>query len=67
MEEKTRKSSDARIRASYKYNLANVKYVKFGFNKKTDADIIEFLDEQPNKLKFVKELIRNEIARRKAV
>ena len=34
---------------------------KFQFNLNTDADIVEFLKQQENQLKLIKELIREEI------
>ena len=41
--EKERKSSAAKIAANARYNEKNVVQIKFGFNKKTDSDIIEHL------------------------
>lgn len=56
-----RKSSAAKIAANARYNEKNVIQVKFGFNKKTDSDIIEHLQKQENKQKYIKTLIRNDI------
>lgn len=65
MEEKTRKSSDARIRANMKYIKNNIKQCKFDLNKNTEADIIEHLDKQPNKQGYIKGLIRNDMSKNK--
>ena len=53
--------SDARVKASMKYNEKNTKQIKFSFNLKTDADILEKLDSVPNKQGYIKELIRNDL------
>ena len=50
--------TDARSRASTKYNKNNVKQIKLNLNLKTDADIIEALDKVKNKQGFIKQLIR---------
>ena len=50
--------SNARSKASAKYNRENTKGYHFLFNKKTDKDIIEFLDNIPNKQGLIKELLR---------
>lgn len=55
------KSRAAKIAANTRYNEKNVVHVKFGFNKKTDADIIEHLQKQANKQKYIKDLIRSDI------
>ena len=48
-----------------KYDAANVKHYGLKLNKKTDADIIEWLDSQENKQSYLKELIRADIAKNK--
>ena len=57
MEDKRR----ARIEASMKYNAENVKQVKLGLNRKTDADIIAALAAVPNVQGYIKELIRRDM------
>lgn len=52
----------ARVRASLKYNTANTKQIKISLNKKTDADIIEFLDKTENVQGLLKDLIRKRIS-----
>jgi len=59
--EKEKKSSAAKIAANARYNEKNVIQVKFGFNKKTDSDIIEHLQKKENKQKYIKELVRSDI------
>lgn len=56
-----RKSSDARIRASVKYNDSHVERKYLGFNTSTDSDIIEHLKTIPNFQGYVKSLIRNDM------
>ena len=54
-------ATDAQKKASRKYNLANTKNIQFRLNLKTDADIIEHLESQPNKMRYFKDLIRADI------
>lgn len=56
-------TSKSQIKASIKYNANNVTQIKFNFNNKTDADIIEKLNQVTNKQGYIKELIRNDIAK----
>lgn len=48
----------AHVKASMKYNAANVKQVKINLNKKTDADLIGHLEACSNMQGYIKELIR---------
>lgn len=63
MEEK--KSSNAQIKASIKYNQANVQQFKMNFNVKTDIDIIEYLKTKDNKQGYIKSLIRADMEAQK--
>lgn len=54
----TRKST---IRAIEKYQKANIKRVVLKLNKKTDADIIDYLDQQKNVNGKLKDIIREKI------
>ena len=56
-----KKSSDAHIRASAKYNKENVKRVILHFNITTDKDILDFLSHKDNKTGYIKQLIRSDI------
>ena len=55
------KKISARVKASMKYNAANVKQVKLNLNKKTDADIIEALAACGNMQGYIKDLIRKDL------
>lgn len=54
-------SSEARKRASRKYDKHNTKGIYLKFNLKTDVDILEHLETVGNKQGYIKELIRNSI------
>lgn len=54
-------TSDAQKRAVAKYDRENTKSYLLKLNRKTDADIIEFLEQQPNKLAYLKNLIRDDL------
>ena len=56
-----KKTSDAQKRAVAKYDAANTKSHLLKLNRKTDADIIAYLDQQPNKLAYLKKLIRDDM------
>lgn len=58
------KNSKARLQANKRYDEVNTIQFKMKLNKKTDADIIEFLNKSTNKQGTVKELIRTEIKRK---
>lgn len=58
-----KKSTDAQIRASAKYNKENVKRVILHFNITTDKDILDCLANKDNKTGYIKELIRADIAK----
>lgn len=54
------KEPSSRVKASMKYNEANVKQVKLALNRKTDADIIAILERCDNVQGYIKELIRKD-------
>lgn len=58
-----KKSTDAQIRASAKYNKENVKRVILHFNITTDKDILDCLAKKDNKTGYIKQLIRADIAK----
>ncbi|MBR3361639.1 MAG: hypothetical protein IKG39_09890 [Lachnospiraceae bacterium] len=60
-----KKEISVQTRASIKYMATHTKQVKFNFNYKYDADILEKLDSVPNKAGYIKELIRADIAKQK--
>lgn len=47
--------------AQKKYQAEKCKQYLFRFTKTTDADIIEKLDSVPNRLGYIKELIRKDL------
>lgn len=54
-------ATEARLRANKKYDDANTRQIKFKFNIKSDADILEKLDSVENKQGYIKKLIRDDI------
>lgn len=54
-------SENARSKASMKYNKTNVKQIKINLNKKTDADIIKYLEMADNVQGLIKDLIRQDM------
>lgn len=54
------KTPSPRVKASIKYDKANVKQVKLSLNKKTDADIIAILESKDNVQGYIKGLIRKD-------
>ena len=61
---KNMKTTDAQMRASMKYEKANIKRVVLKLNKNTDQDIIEFLDGLKSVNGEIKRLIREEIKKK---
>ena len=55
------KKQSAQVKASIKYNKTNVKQVKINLNRKTDADIIEYLEKADNVQGLIKDLIRQDM------
>ena len=53
-----------KVKASMKYDKANVKQVKLSLNKKTDADVIAILESKDNVQGYIKELIRSDNAKK---
>ena len=48
--------------AKKKYDRDNTKLIQLKFNKKTDEDILTWLDNVPSKQGYIKQLIRNDIS-----
>ena len=55
------KTSEAQKRAVKKYDATNTKSFLLKLNKKTNADIIAHLEQHPNKLAYLKNLIRDDM------
>jgi hypothetical protein len=62
-----KKSSEAKLKASAKYDKQNTRIIQMKLNKKTDADILDYLDAQDNRQGFIKELIRKHMKGTEAV
>lgn len=58
------KELSPKVKASMKYDKANVKQVKLSLNKKTDADILRILESKDNVQGYIKELIRSDNAKK---
>lgn len=52
-----------KITPQQRYKAKNIKQVKIELNIKTDADIIEKLDNVSNKQGYIKQLIRDDISK----
>lgn len=59
------KVKECDYRASQKYQREKTRSVGMQLNLKYDADILEWLDAQENKQGYLKQLIRDDMARRK--
>lgn len=55
---KKEKDWKLKYEANIKYDAENTVRINYKFNKKTDADILEALNNAPSKLGFVKAAIR---------
>ena len=53
--------TEAEKRAKAKYDAANTVQIRLKLNKKTDADVLEKLEESGNKQGYIKALIRADI------
>lgn len=56
--------SKERIAYKVKWDRDNTKQFKIKLMKTTDSDIISWLEEQDNKQGYIKQLIRDDIARK---
>lgn len=56
-------ASEARKRATAKYQQVNTKQFIMRLNKRTDSDIIEYLEKCGNKQGYIKSLIRADMKR----
>lgn len=46
-----------------KYNRDNIVSILLKFNKKTEADVLEQIEKQPNRQGYIKDLIRRDMER----
>ena len=60
---KNTKAYKNKIRYNMRYNSQNVKQYGLALNRETDADIIAHLENQPNKVGYLKALIRADMSK----
>ena len=56
---------DKKMTPQERYKKKNIKQLKFELNLKTDEDIIQKLENIPNKTGYIKKLIREDIKNNK--
>ena len=56
-----REVTEAKRRANRKYDASHTRQVHLKLNVKTDADILEHLDQQENVQGYIKDLIREDM------
>lgn len=59
-------SKEAGRKGHLKFEKERTKQLNIRLNDRTDADVIEFLDSLDNKRGYILDLIRSDMARRKA-
>lgn len=59
-------TSEAQIRASMKYDKKNKAQIKFTVNKKTEAELLAWIEQQDNKQGYIKSLILADMQRKQA-
>ena len=59
------KVSAAKLRATKKYEKANIRQILLKFHKTHEAEIIEKLDSVPSKNNYVRQLILHDLEREK--
>ena len=55
--------TDAQKKAQAKYDKANTRQIHLKLNRRTDADVIQALDNAESKQGYIKGLIRADISR----
>lgn len=58
-------TSEAQIRASMKYDKENKTQIKFVVNKKTEPDLLAWIESQSNKQGYIKSLILADMEKRR--
>lgn len=48
-----------------RYQNENILQVKVGFNRNTEPDLVERVEEEPNRARYIKNLVREDVERRK--
>lgn len=57
------KASSAKLRATKKYEKANIRQILLKFHKTHEAEIIEKLDSVPSKNNYIRQLILKDLER----
>lgn len=63
MQQTPRKEQHMDSEAKKRYDKENTKQILLKFNIKNDEDILQWLEQQPSKQGYIKELIRSDIAK----
>lgn len=50
--------------ANLRYEKKNVMQVKVGFNRSTEPELVKRLEEEPNRARYIKNLVREDVERR---
>lgn len=53
-----------RTDAQRRYDSANLKVYTFAVNRKTEADLLAYLQDMPKRATYIKQLIRDDMERR---
>lgn len=61
MEKSKMAMTEAQLRAQDKYKKANIMSVLLQVNRRTESDIVEVLENCPNKMGYIKNLIREQM------
>ena len=61
------KTSEKKYAYDIKYAKVKLQQVKFSLHRDRDADLLEWLDQQPNKSGYFKQLIREDMERKKQI
>lgn len=61
MEKSKMAMTEAQLRAQDKYKKANIMNVLLQVNRRTESDIVEVLENCPNKMGYIKNLIREQM------
>lgn len=48
-----------------RYQNENILQVKVGFNRNTEPELVERVEEEPNRARYIKNLVREDVERRK--
>lgn len=52
----------SQLEAIKRYNYKNIVQISLALNRKTDADILAWLEQKENKQGYIKQLIRNDLS-----